>query len=78
MGGGAGLTGRLTRLTFRGSGDTTALGPPGSRRPRIVFIDPAETQVRVLITEQTARLDAALNVVAAAPADTNSTLRRRR
>ncbi|MEU9298728.1 hypothetical protein [Streptomyces sp. NPDC048266] len=41
----------------------------GGRRPRIVFIEPAETQVRVLTTEQTARLDAALNEVAAAPAD---------
>ncbi|MET9541064.1 hypothetical protein ABZY16_26785 [Streptomyces sp. NPDC006553] len=40
-----------------------------SRRPRIVFIEPAETQVRLLTVEQTSRLDAALNVIAAAPAD---------
>ncbi|MFF3842538.1 hypothetical protein [Streptomyces sp. NPDC001930] len=39
------------------------------RRPRIVFIEPAETQVRHLTIEQTTRLDAALNVIAAAPAD---------
>ncbi|MFJ2937936.1 hypothetical protein ACIO8G_34875 [Streptomyces sp. NPDC087219] len=34
-----------------------------------MFIEPAETQVRVLTTEQTARLDAALNVIAADPTD---------
>ncbi|MFF1511929.1 hypothetical protein [Streptomyces sp. NPDC058326] len=34
-----------------------------------MFIEPAETQVRVLTVAQTARLDEALNVVAAAPAD---------
>ncbi|MFF2778897.1 hypothetical protein ACFVU3_28865 [Streptomyces sp. NPDC058052] len=36
------------------------------RRPRIVVIEPAETQARTLTIEQTARVDAALNVVAAA------------
>ncbi|MEV6250684.1 hypothetical protein AB0M38_31610 [Streptomyces sp. NPDC051742] len=41
----------------------------GGRRPRIVFIEPAETQVRVFTTAQTVRLDTALNVIAAAPAD---------
>ncbi|OKJ48092.1 hypothetical protein AMK27_38790 [Streptomyces sp. CB02009] len=41
----------------------------GGRRPRIVFIEPAETQVRVLTTEQTGRLDAALNAIAADPTD---------
>ncbi|MFE6853856.1 hypothetical protein ACFVDH_24055 [Streptomyces sp. NPDC057674] len=41
----------------------------GGRRPRIVFIEPAETQVRVLSREQTARLDAALSTLAEAPAD---------
>ncbi|MFF8513206.1 hypothetical protein ACF064_34630 [Streptomyces sp. NPDC015492] len=41
----------------------------GGRRPRIVFIEPAETQVRVLTTKQTGRLDAALNVIAADPTD---------
>ncbi|MFI8966938.1 hypothetical protein ACIGO8_33060 [Streptomyces sp. NPDC053493] len=38
------------------------------RRPRIVFVEPAETQVRILTIEQTARLDKALNVLAADPA----------
>jgi len=37
------------------------------RRPRIVLIEPAETQVRTLTTAQTARVDAALNAIAAAP-----------
>jgi len=37
------------------------------RRPRIVLIEPAETQVRTLTTAQTARVDAALNTIAAAP-----------
>ncbi|GGV99275.1 hypothetical protein GCM10010230_25000 [Streptomyces narbonensis] len=41
----------------------------GGRRPRIVFIEPAETQVRVLTTEQTGCLDKALNVIAADPTD---------
>lgn len=39
------------------------------RRPRIVFIEPAETQVRTLTTVQMAQLDAALNEIAADPAD---------
>ncbi|MFF8279973.1 hypothetical protein ACF05T_28370 [Streptomyces lateritius] len=39
------------------------------RRPRIVFIEPAETQARVLTVEQTTRLDTALNVIAADPTD---------
>ncbi|MFC9341514.1 hypothetical protein ACFT0G_35270 [Streptomyces sp. NPDC057020] len=34
-----------------------------------MFIELAETQVRVLTTEQTGRLDAALNVIASDPAD---------
>ncbi|MFG2840979.1 hypothetical protein ACGFZH_04085 [Streptomyces zaomyceticus] len=34
-----------------------------------MFIEPAETQVRVLTAEQTARLDSALNAIAADPAD---------
>ncbi|WP_241847774.1 hypothetical protein [Streptomyces sp. CB02009] len=34
-----------------------------------MFIEPAETQVRVLTTEQTGRLDAALNAIAADPTD---------
>ncbi|MFF8414605.1 hypothetical protein [Streptomyces omiyaensis] len=38
-----------------------------SRRPRIVLIEPAETQVRTLTTAQTARVDAALDTIAAAP-----------
>ncbi len=37
------------------------------RRPRIVFVEPAETQTRGLTVEQTVRLDAALNTLAAAP-----------
>lgn len=37
------------------------------RRPRIVLIEPAETQARTLTPAQTARVDAALNTVAAAP-----------
>ncbi|MEU3400705.1 hypothetical protein [Streptomyces filamentosus] len=37
------------------------------RRPRIVLIEPAETQVRTLTTAQTARVDAALDTIAAAP-----------
>ncbi|MCX5233475.1 hypothetical protein [Streptomyces sp. NBC_00233] len=37
------------------------------RRPRIVFIEPAETQVRLLSPAQTAVLDATLNVIAADP-----------
>ncbi|MFF9340440.1 MULTISPECIES: hypothetical protein [unclassified Streptomyces] len=37
------------------------------RRPRIVFIEPAGTQTRGLTVEQTLRLDAALDAVAAAP-----------
>ncbi|MFE5977274.1 hypothetical protein ACFQ64_34520 [Streptomyces sp. NPDC056460] len=37
------------------------------RRPRIVFTEPAETQVRLLSTAQTAALDATLNVIAADP-----------
>ncbi|SEE59646.1 hypothetical protein SAMN05428939_8054 [Streptomyces sp. TLI_105] len=41
----------------------------GGRWPRIVFIEPAETQVRVLTVAQTARLDEALNMIAAAPTD---------
>ncbi|MEU9998094.1 hypothetical protein [Streptomyces sp. NPDC050848] len=40
-----------------------------SRRPRVVFIEPAETQVRTLTTVQVAQLDAALNEIAADPAD---------
>ncbi|MGW6570061.1 hypothetical protein [Streptomyces sp. NPDC054975] len=43
--------------------------PRGGRRPRIVFIEPAETQVRTLTTVQVAQLDAALNEIAADPAD---------
>lgn len=39
----------------------------GGRQPRIVFIEPAETQARALTVEQTARLDTALNTLAAAP-----------
>ncbi|MFG3343457.1 hypothetical protein ACGF1Z_00140 [Streptomyces sp. NPDC048018] len=39
------------------------------RRPRIVFIEPAETQIRGLSTVQAAQLDAALNEIAADPAD---------
>lgn len=42
---------------------------PRGRSPRIVFIEPAETQVGVLTGEQTVRLDTALNAIAAAPAD---------
>lgn len=38
------------------------------RRPRIVFIEPAETQVRMLSAAQTAALDGTLNVIAADPA----------
>ncbi|MFF8513630.1 hypothetical protein ACF064_37050 [Streptomyces sp. NPDC015492] len=41
----------------------------GDRRPRIVFIEPAETQVRVLTTDQTGRLDVALNAIASDPTD---------
>ncbi|MFE5484090.1 hypothetical protein [Streptomyces sp. NPDC056527] len=41
----------------------------GGRRPRIVFIEPAETQVRTLTTVQAAQLDAALNEIAADPTD---------
>ncbi|MFE3122947.1 hypothetical protein ACFXHD_05960 [Streptomyces hydrogenans] len=37
------------------------------RRPRIVLIEPAESQVRTLTTAQTVRVDAALNVIAAGP-----------
>jgi methionyl-tRNA formyltransferase len=37
------------------------------RRPRIVLIEPAETQARTLTPTQMARVDAALNTVAAAP-----------
>ncbi|MFH9727556.1 hypothetical protein ACH4M4_32010 [Streptomyces sp. NPDC017254] len=37
------------------------------RRPRIVFIEPAETQVSVLAVEQTVRLDSALNTIAVDP-----------
>ncbi|MFF3775618.1 hypothetical protein [Streptomyces sp. NPDC002232] len=38
------------------------------RRPRIVFIEPADTQVRMLSAAQTAVLDHTLNVIAADPA----------
>ncbi|MEU0272744.1 hypothetical protein [Streptomyces sp. NPDC006307] len=37
------------------------------RRPRIVFVEPAETQLRTLTTGQAARLDEALGVIAADP-----------
>ncbi|MFD9049514.1 hypothetical protein [Streptomyces zaomyceticus] len=43
--------------------------PRHGRRPRIVFIEPAETQVRVLTAEQTVRLDSALNAIAVDPTD---------
>jgi hypothetical protein len=41
--------------------------PARGRRPRIVLIEPAETQVRVLTTTQVARLDTALTTLAEAP-----------
>ncbi|MGW8364540.1 hypothetical protein ACWGK1_28750 [Streptomyces wedmorensis] len=41
---------------------------PRGRSPRIVFIEPAETQVRMLSPAQTAVLDSTLNVIAADPA----------
>ncbi|MGA4867193.1 hypothetical protein ACPB9J_31630 [Streptomyces lavendulocolor] len=37
------------------------------RRPRIVFVEPAETQLRTLTTVQAARLDTALGVIGADP-----------
>jgi hypothetical protein len=37
------------------------------RRPRIVFVEPAEAQLRTLTTAQAARLDEALGVIAADP-----------
>ncbi|MFF3315854.1 hypothetical protein ACFYV5_10120 [Streptomyces sp. NPDC003035] len=37
------------------------------RRPRIVFIEPAETQVRALSAAQAAILDGTLNAIAADP-----------
>lgn len=37
------------------------------RRPRIVFVEPAETQLRTLTTAQAARLDTALGVIGADP-----------
>ncbi|MFE1381847.1 hypothetical protein ACFW6S_23180 [Streptomyces sp. NPDC058740] len=39
----------------------------GGRRARLVFVEPAETQVAALTVEQTMRLDGALSVLAAAP-----------
>ncbi|MFE5300193.1 hypothetical protein [Streptomyces sp. NPDC056632] len=39
------------------------------RRPRIVFVEPAETQVRALTTVQIAQLDAALSEIATDPSD---------
>ncbi|MBT2439938.1 hypothetical protein J7E93_07345 [Streptomyces sp. ISL-36] len=39
----------------------------GGRRPRIVFIEPAETQARLLTPAQAAVLDGTLNAIAADP-----------
>lgn len=41
--------------------------PKHARRARIVFLEPAATQIRTLGPQQADRLDRALNVIAARP-----------